>query len=253
MVTPDGTVIGETTVPTEEVIDGKDRATRAGRPCLHDMTIRRFSTVPSRFVRSRPARRIAFRAVALALALGGCKGEPGKDTPADPAKPIEGGATSGAAGGASADAVELPSLGLVMDAPAAGATVQTLTAGQDWAAGPPDVSVRAGKITIDIAAVTPTYAATLDAAKAQIQDNPNLVGRPKKSPFTDFKKFTKEAAIEGGWHLEYELEARMDNSTHHGVQIRKTIDGKAYQCGQNHHDPAHNAAVASACLSLRKQ
>ena len=39
----------------------------------------------------------------------------------------------------------------------------------------------------------------------------------------------------------------------YGVAIRKTIDDKAYECGQTSWKPENAAEIAKACLGLKKQ
>lgn len=147
----------------------------------------------------------------------------------------------------------LPKLGLVMNV--SGAKVMTYDApGKTWTAGPPDASVRIDKVTIDVAAAAPTYAQTIEAAKAEIQAHPNLDGRHKKEPTHTFQRFTKEQAIEGGWHLEYEYVTPLDkDEPSYGVLIQRTIGGKVFQCGQNTWKPEYRDTIVKACLGLQKK
>jgi hypothetical protein len=128
----------------------------------------------------------------------------------------------------------IPLLGLTLETPGPGEV-------SDTSADAPNASVLAGNVSIDVSTVTVAYPSTFEAAKADVQKDPN-----------PFKRFTKEEKRDGGWYLEYELESMIDKSPLYGVQIRTTIEGKQYQCGRNDRDQANRDTVARACLSLKK-
>ncbi len=94
---------------------------------------------------------------------------------------------------------------------------------------------------LDVSTVTAAYPSDFEAAKKSIQGDPN-----------PFQKFTKEESSEGTWHLEYELKSMMDpNRTLYGVQIRKTIGDKQYECGRNVDSADERALVAEVCATLK--
>ncbi|MCA9688008.1 MAG: hypothetical protein KC636_00250 [Myxococcales bacterium] len=94
---------------------------------------------------------------------------------------------------------------------------------------------------LDVSTVTEAYPSDFDAAKKSIEGDPN-----------PFQKFTKEEKTDDGWHLEYELKSMMDpNRTLYGVQIRKTIGEKQYECGRNVDSADERALVAEVCASLK--
>jgi len=128
---------------------------------------------------------------------------------------------------------KLDKLGLEIEVPADAEV-------SDSAGDAPGANVSSGDMTIMIATVTDVYPSDFAAAKKGIEGDPNK-----------FKAFSKEAQTEGGWHLEYELTS-MDGAPLYGVEVRKTIDGKGYQCGRNDRNVAVRDAVAKACLSLKK-
>jgi len=130
--------------------------------------------------------------------------------------------------------MKLTPLPLQMDLPS-DATVSDNT--QDA----PNASVSTNDYSIGVSTVTEAYPSDFAAAKKSIESDANK-----------FKAYTKQEEIEGGWHLEYELSSMMDQSPLYGVEIRKTIDGKQYNCGRNERDAAHRDAIVKACLTLRK-
>jgi hypothetical protein len=111
----------------------------------------------------------------------------------------------------------------------------------DASADAPNATVSSGDWSINVSTVTEAYASDFAAAKAEIEKDPNK-----------FKAFTKEEKTEGGWHFEYELASMMDQSPLYGVQIRKTIDGKGYECGRNDRNVANRDAIAKMCQTLKK-
>lgn len=104
----------------------------------------------------------------------------------------------------------------------------------------PGADVMSGDWMINIATVTEVYPSDMAAAKKDIE------------MATKVKSFTKEAALDGGgWHLEYEGASITGNNVF-GVEVRKVIDGKGYQCARNDPNQANRDAIAKACLSLKK-
>ncbi|MBL9102415.1 MAG: hypothetical protein JNL82_15755 [Myxococcales bacterium] len=111
----------------------------------------------------------------------------------------------------------------------------------DTSVDAPSVNVSSGEMTVMVGTVTEAYPSDFAAAKKSVESDPNK-----------FKSFTKQEEKDGGWHLEFELTSMMDQSPLYGVQIRKVIDGKAYECSRNDRSQAVRDAVAKACQSLRK-
>jgi hypothetical protein len=180
--------------------------------------------------------RTTFSASILTIALASTAGCKKSDEKAPPA-------TTGSAGkpadetAASATApawTTMPMLGLAIELPAPSEV-------RDASADAPNARLSIGDDSMGVHTVTAVYASSMEAAKAELQKDPN-----------PFKKFTKEQATEGGWHFEYELESMIDKSPLYGVKIRTTIDGKQYECGSNVRDAAIRAAVAKACATLKK-
>jgi len=94
---------------------------------------------------------------------------------------------------------------------------------------------------LDVSTVTEAYPSDFEAAKKSIEGDPNK-----------FQKFTKEESTDAGWHLEYELKSMMDpEKTLYGVQIRKKIGEKQYECGRNVDSAEKRAVVAEACATLK--
>lgn len=169
--------------------------------------------------------------VALSLALSaGCKND--KEGAAG-----QGGPTS--SGGAAVKPAEpagpqkLTPLPIQMDVPA-GAQIS------DTSVDAPAVSVAANECSTSVSTTTEAYASDIEAAKRQLQKDPN-----------PFQKFTKEEKTATGWHLEYELQSAMDKAALYGVQIRTKIGDKEYECGTNSRSAAERDCVARACATLR--
>lgn len=111
----------------------------------------------------------------------------------------------------------------------------------DTSVDAPAVNVSSGEMTVMVSTVTEAYPSDFAAAKKSIEGDPNK-----------FKAFTKQEEKDGGWHLEYELSSMIDQSPLYGVQIRKVIDGKGYECGRNDRSVAVRDAVSKACQTLKK-
>lgn len=104
----------------------------------------------------------------------------------------------------------------------------------------PGASVMSGDWMINIATTTEAYPSDMAGAKKDIE----MAGK--------VKSYTKEAALDGGgWHLEWEATSITGNNVF-GVEVRKIIDGKSYQCARNDPNQANRDAIAKACLSLKK-
>jgi len=104
----------------------------------------------------------------------------------------------------------------------------------------PGATVMSGDWMINIATTTEAYAKDMAGAKKDIEMGGKV------------KSYTKEAAIDpGGWHLEWEATSITGNNIF-GVEVRKVIDGKSYQCARNDPNQANRDAIAKACLSLKK-
>lgn len=74
----------------------------------------------------------------------------------------------------------------------------------------------------------------------------------EKQPGNTFKKYLKEEAAEGGFHLEYELSSMMDpKKTLYGFHIRTTIGETQYDCSSNTQSTEEMAKGVSMCKSLR--
>lgn len=167
----------------------------------------------------------------------------GKKTEGDKAKPTEGGGKSG--GGAAAPAVKLEwkkvgGLGVEMEVPA-DANIDDNTAGAGapaatiWASPTTFLSGDSGPDDLDM------IKDTMDETKADIQ----------KEAGTEFKGFTKEEKLEGGWHLEWDANSITGNTVF-GVSLRLTVDGRPWDCGTNAGSKEEREKVVKMCKSLRK-
>ena len=174
--------------------------------------------------------------LALGLACGGGSDKPapkGDKAEKAEAKPEDKGADKPEAAPALAFK-KIDHMGLELEVPA-GADVM------DSSADAPAAMVSSNDYTVMVSTVTEAYPSDFEAAKKSIEGDPNK-----------FQKFTKEEQVEGGWHLEYEVESMMDKSPLYGVEIRSTIDGKQYTCGRNDRSAEARDNVAKACKTLRK-
>lgn len=156
---------------------------------------------------------IVFVAVA-ALAAVGCSKKDDK-------------AGGGGGGGGPPAAVQLPKLGLTLDAPgkvevkdAIGGEGHMLTGGG------------VGAMSIEVA----KEAEALDAAKedAKMYSPTNV----------------KTENLADGWAMTFENKGGA--GTNYWVDVRRTIDGKNYKCGTTGSSAGQSAAVLAACKSLRK-
>ncbi len=103
-----------------------------------------------------------------------------------------------------------------------------------------DVMAADGSWVINIRTTTEAYASDMAGAKKDIEMGGKV------------KAYSKEAAIDGGgWHLEWEATSITGNNVY-GVEIRKVIDGKNYQCSRNDPSQAVRDTIAKACLTLKK-
>ncbi|MCH9684623.1 MAG: hypothetical protein K0V04_24520, partial [Deltaproteobacteria bacterium] len=103
------------------------------------------------------------------------------------------------------------------------------------------VSIFNNDMSIDVGVAGDAHPSDFAAAKKSIEMDPNKL-----------KSFTKEAEMEGGWHLEFELSSMMDpTKALYGVNVRKTLGGKQITCTRNVDSAATRDAIAKACLSLK--
>jgi hypothetical protein len=149
-------------------------------------------------------------------------------------KASEGAGSAAPATPAAPTPTALGPLGLQMDVPA-GAKVE------DTSVDAPAVTVEAAGCKVMVSTTTEAYADNFDAAKREVQKDPN-----------PFKQFSKEEQGQGGWHLEYELASMLDKTPLYGVQIRRTFGDKQIECGINVPTTAERDCAARACLSLRQ-
>lgn len=130
---------------------------------------------------------------------------------------------------------KLGGLGLEAELPA-DATVDDNSAG----AGYPTATLWASPTTFvsgagDMSDLKPT----LEETKTQLEKDPNKL-----------KKFTKEEKTADGWVLEMERES-MTGGALLGIAVRRTIDGKPWDCGTNASSADEIAKVKKICASLR--
>ena len=110
----------------------------------------------------------------------------------------------------------------------------------DASADAPGVSVfNNGSFNVNVNEVTAVYATDLKGAKKELELDPNKV-----------KKITKEEKTKDGWVLEWEAESMMDKKPLYGVQVRKMINKKGYQCARNVDDKAVADQISKACQTL---
>ncbi len=179
--------------------------------------------------------RLTLLAALTTLTLGACsksddssdKGDSPKTSAAKPSESKQ----------ARKEAVTVASMGLALDVPS-GSEVTDNTAN----AGFPSGTLYADPTIFLIGANDMFWKADIAAQKAEIE----------KDPGNTFKKFTKEEATEGGFHLEYELASMLDpKETLYGFHIRATVDGKKVDCSSNTSSPAEMARGVAMCKSLR--
>jgi hypothetical protein len=181
-------------------------------------------------------------AIALTAVAAGCGEKPAGGS--EPAKTQDKAGTSSTGKAPAAKSAapatlafkNLDKLGAKIEVPS---DVQTMDASGDA----PGVSIftPSGDLSIDVNVTTEAYASSIDAAKKEIEKDPNK-----------FKKFTVENKTADGWHLEFELESMMDKTPLYGVQVRKKIGDKSLQCSRNVKTEAERAKISKACASLTK-
>jgi hypothetical protein len=178
-----------------------------------------------------------FSVLLLGLAVAGCHG--GSDD--------KSGATSGAKAvddqGATAPAPAkfvtkpLGSLGLQASVPE-DATIDD----NSKTAGFPSITIASTPMTFVSGAGEDSLSAqTFDAAKQEVQKDPN-----------PFKRFTKSEVTADGWKLEYELESMMDKTPVYGFKVHFKVDGKPFECGSNGGSTAERDTVIKICTSIQK-
>lgn len=151
-----------------------------------------------------PIRTIAASLVFVAAAAGcGEKAAGGSEPAKTEDKPAAGTGKPSAAKTAAPAALafkNLDKLGAKIEVPADAEMM-------DASADAPGVSIftPAGDLSIDVNVTTEVYASSIDAAKKEIEKDPNK-----------FKKFTAENKTADGWHLEFELESMMDKTPLYG-------------------------------------
>ena len=107
-------------------------------------------------------------------------------------------------------------------------------------AGFPSATIYASPTTFvsgtgDLSDVKPT----LEETKARLEKDPNkLTG------------WTKEEKTEDGWLLEGTRQSMMGD-TLYAISVRRTIDGKPYDCGTNASSEAEREKAKAICQSLR--
>lgn len=131
--------------------------------------------------------------------------------------------------------MKLGGLGLEAEIPE-GAEVTDNTGG----AGFPSVTIYATPTTFvsgqgDMSDVKPT----IEETKAQLEKDPNKL-----------KSWTKEEKTGDGWMLEGERESMTGNKLF-AISVRKTIDGKPWDCGTNASSEAERETAKKLCNSLR--
>lgn len=153
-------------------------------------------------------------------------------------KPASGEAAGGGAAAAPAAKLayqKLGGLGLEAEVPE-GADITDNTAG----AGFPSVTIYASPTTFvsgqgDMSDVKPT----IEETKKELEKDPNKL-----------KSWTKEEKTADGWLLEGERESMTGNKLF-AISVRKTIDGKPWDCGTNASSEAEREAAKKLCMSLR--
>lgn len=170
--------------------------------------------------------------MAMAIALVGCKKSAEKAPAGDKEKP-----------GAAAEAAKplafkkLGSLPLEAEVPA-DADINDTTQG----AGFPSVTIYASPTTFvfgggDMSDLKPT----IEDTKTKLGKDPNKL-----------KTFTKEEKTADGWILELSRESMAEPGKElFGISVRRTIDGKPYDCTTNAQTADQRAKAERLCVSLR--
>jgi hypothetical protein len=81
---------------------------------------------------------------------------------------------------------------------------------------------------------------TLDETKAELAKDPNRL-----------VAVTRQDATRDGWIIEVTRESMIDRKELYGVSVRRTIAGKAWDCGTNADSREEIAKVERLCASLR--
>jgi hypothetical protein len=183
---------------------------------------------------TKTATHLALLTAFTALTLGAC----GKDDKAGTSDtPSSSAAKTVNAEPAKLAAVSIASMALTLDVPA-----ESLVSDNTATAGFPSGTLYADPTIFVIGANEMFWKNDLAAQKAEIE----------KDPGNTFKKFTKEEAVEGGFHLEYELASMLDpKETLYGFHVRATIGGKEVDCSSNTQSPPEMARGVKMCKSLR--
>lgn len=169
----------------------------------------------------------------VTVAACGKKDEGGGN--AQGAKPTEGTKTTEAAAPAKLTWTKLGGLGVEAEVPD-GADVTDNTSG----AGFPSVTIYASPTTFvsgagDFSDVKPT----IEETKKELEKDPNKL-----------ESWTKEEKTADGWLLEGTRKS-MTGNTLYAVSVRRTIDGKPWDCGTNAQSEAERDAAKKLCQSLR--
>lgn len=166
----------------------------------------------------------------LLLATGACKdkqpsGEPSSSKTAEPAAP------------APTTWKQLGGLGLEAEVPE-DATIDDNTQG----AGFPSATLWTSP-TMFVSGVgdMSDLKSTIEATKAELAKDPNKL-----------KAFTREDKTDDGWILELTREAMIEPGKELlGISVRRTIDGKPWDCGSNVDSRDELEKVKKICQSLR--
>ena len=186
-------------------------------------------------------RALAFVTVlSLGLLACGSKGDEPSGAGARAERPASGGAAGAPIaempkGKVGPGRVAVPGLGISVEVPRA-VGMRSGTTDQ----GKPRISIDLGDFSVSVVsgdAVSPT----LDGTKAAL--------KAAKNPL---QKVTQETVLEGGWHLEYEAAGAVDKNKLHGVDVRATLGGTAYQCSAIARDHDDARMYAAVCDSMQK-
>lgn len=183
---------------------------------------------------TKTAKHLTFLAAFSALALGACSKSD------DAASSDKGAATSGKAAAAKAAtpmAATIASMAVTIDVPE-DSLVDDNTATAHFPSG----TLYANPTIFLMGANDMFWKKDMASQKTEIE----------KSPGNTFKAFTKEEAIEGGFHLEFDLASMMDpKETLYGFHVRTTIAGKEIDCSSNTSSPEERERGVAMCKTLR--
>lgn len=82
------------------------------------------------------------------------------------------------------------------------------------------------------------------------KDDPKSLEDAKKDAEMYSPKFTKEVKTADGWNLQFENEGGMGKN--YFVQVRRTIEGKQYDCSTTASSPDQASKAEKACATLIK-